>query len=866
MREGRRDSFGARLRQLREAAGLTQEQLAERAGLSANAIGALERGERRRPYQHTIQALAEALGLSAEEGAALAEAVPPLDRTPSPALERDPAASLPTPLTRLVGRERDAAAVIERLTESTARLVTLTGPGGVGKTRLALQVATEVGDDFPDGVAFVSLAPLADAALVIPAIASAVGIREAGGQDLVDALRGFLRRRRLLLVLDNVEHLLPAAPEVAALLAACPGLRVLATSRAPLHVRGEQEYPVQPLGLPDLSQVPTPEEAATSPAVQLFVERAREMVPGFALSRTNAAAVAAICRRLEGLPLALELAAAWVKLLSPTALLARLDRALPLLAGGARDLPDRQRTMELTIGWSYDLLTPPAQAMFRRLAVFAGGWTLAAAEALQPEPRMPADEVLGLLAGLVEQSLVVVEPGDAGRYRLLEPVRQYAGQRLDDHGETAATRQRHAEWCLALAEEAEATLGSAGADARWLDRLEADHDNLRGALTWLLESGAADTALRLAAALWPFWHYHSHLSEGRRWLREVLATAPDAPVATRARALLGAAFLANYQGDDCQADSLVSEALVLAGGLRDTTAVIPRHRVYLLALLARGIMAEDRGDYAEAVPPLAEANELARASGDRTWTAVTLLHLGIVAYGQGDADLATARLADALAGFRALPDFWGAANALDYLGLVAGERGDLQRAATLHAESLALFQTIGTRDGLAGGLANVAALMAKVGQHETAARLFGAAEGLAEQVGSLPKLPERAAHERALAAARAALDRSLFAVAYDAGRAQPVEQAIAEAMACSTQLAAAPAEAPPPTHPYPAGLSEREVEVLRLVAQGLTNPQVAERLFLSPRTIDAHLQRIFGKLDVPNRGAAIRYAVEHGLI
>ncbi|MDP9368665.1 MAG: helix-turn-helix domain-containing protein [Chloroflexota bacterium] len=604
------ETFGARLRGLREAAGLTQEQLAERAGLSANAIGALERGERRRPYPHTLQALADALGLPEEERTALAETVAITDRTTS---DLDPAASLPAPLTRLVGREQEVTALAERLTGSEARLITLTGPGGVGKTRLALQVAADLAAVLSHGVAFVSLAPLADPTLVLPTIAGAVDVREMAGRDLRDALRVSLRRRQMLLVLDNFEHDLPAAVEVAQLLAACPQLRVLVTSRVPLHLRGEQEIPVEPLGLPDLARVPSVEEVADAAAVQLFVERAREVSPAFDLTPLNAAAVAAICRRLDGLPLAIELAAAWIKVLPPVELLARLDRVLPLLAGRARDLPGRQRTMERTIAWSYDLLDPPAQTLFRRLAVFAGGFSLGAAEAIASEPTLTTEERLGLLGLLVEQSLVASEHSEEARYHLLEPVRQYARQLLEASGDVEAIQHAHAAWYLKLAEQAEATLGHVGADARWLDRLEAEHDNLRGALLWLLRGGDAAIALQLAAALWPFWHYHSHLSEGRRWLREALAAAPQAPASIRARALLGAAFLAHYQGDDCQANDLVNEGLTLARELGDT-----RETLSLLALLARGILAEDQGHYTEAVPPLEEAQAMARKSGDRT--------------------------------------------------------------------------------------------------------------------------------------------------------------------------------------------------------------------------------------------------------
>ena len=865
MHEEQSDTFGTRLRRLREAAGLTQEHLAERAGLSANAIGALERGERRRPYPHTLLALADALGLSPTERTALADTVALADRAAA-SLPPDPAAALPTPPTRLVGRDREVAALVARLSGSGPRLLTLTGPGGVGKTRLALAVAAEAAAGFPDGVAVVSLAPLTDPALVLPTLAGSLGLREAGGRDLRDALRAYLAPRQLLLVLDNFEHLLAAAVDLAAVIAAGPQLRVLVTSRAPLHLRGEQEVPVEPLGVPELVRVPSVAEVAEAAAVRLFVERAREVAPSFTLTPVNAAAVAAICRRLDGLPLAIELAAAWVKVLTPVELLARLDQALPLLAGGSRDLPGRQRTMRDAIAWSYDLLDPAAQVLFRRLAVFAGGFSLEAAEVVGSDPGRTNEEALDLIRLLVEQSLVVRESGQEARYRLLEPVRQYAQHLLEVSGEAEAIRQAHAAWSLRLAEEAEATLGRFGADAQWLNRLEDEHDNLRVALGWLLQSGNGTTALQLATALWPFWHFHSHLSEGRRWLQAAIAAAPQAPATTQARALLGAAFLAHYQGDDGPASDLVDKAHALAQAIDDTPETLPRRRVHLLSLLARGIIAEDQGNYATGEAALQEAYRLACTSGDQTWAAVTLFHLGIVAYGQGHADAAVARLEEALASFRILPDLWGAAGALGYLGLVAMERRDQRRAAALHAESLALFREIGSQDGMASSLANVATLLALSGHHETAARLFGAAAALAEEVMGLPKLPERAAHDHGLDIARAALAPKAFAAAYAAGRKLPAARAVDEAITRATDLAAEPVVTPTAAPARPAGLSEREMEVLHLVAQGLTNPQIAERLYLSPRTVESHVQHICTKLNVPNRAAAIRVAVQNGLI
>lgn len=376
-------SFGERLRRLREAAGLTQEELAERAGLTRDAIGALERGLRRRPYPRTVRTLSAVLGLSDEECEAFQASVPRRG-APSPASRVISPASLPARPTPLIGRESEAAE-LRRLLTGGARLLTLTGPGGIGKTRLALEVVSGAARDFPDGVVFIDLAALNDPVSVIPAIARGLGVREVSGHPLLTTLGSYLGDRQLLLLLDNFEHLLDAAPEVAELLDACPGLKCLVTSRAPLRLRGEREYPVQPLTLPDLTHVPSVDEVADVASVQLFLQRARDVLPSFALTRANAPAVAAICQRLDGLPLAIELAASRIKLLPPTALLAWLDRALPVLVGGARDLPERQRTIAGAIGWSHDLLDAAARALFRSLSVFAGGWTLEAAEALLRE-------------------------------------------------------------------------------------------------------------------------------------------------------------------------------------------------------------------------------------------------------------------------------------------------------------------------------------------------------------------------------------------------------------------------------------------------------------------------------------------------
>ncbi len=566
------EPFGDVLRRYREAAGYSQEELAERAELTTNAISALERGFRRRPYPATVRRLAAALGLSDAERAELMAArsggIPAPHSPPAavaavstePAIPPEP--GLPEYMEPLIGREREMEVLLHLLGMPEVRLLTLTGPGGVGKTRLGSEVVRQALDLFPDGAIFVPLASLKDPALVLPAVAQVLGLRESGGRTPREVLRGYLQDRQMLLVLDNFEHVLGASPEVGEVLLACGRLKVVATSRAPLRLQGEQEYPVPPLAVPDLSRVPSLGDVERASSVALFVRRARQASPSFGLTPANALSIAAICRRLDGLPLAIELAAARVKLLPPPELLQRLDRSLPLLTGGARDLPERQRTMRDAIAWSYELLDEGEQALFRRLSVFAGEWTMDAAEAVGAGGDVDPEQVLDLLGRLVDQSLVVAEPSSDGspRYRMLEPVRQYASELLGESREATEVRQRHAEFFLSLAEGAEPEVGRIEQAAQ-LDILEAEHANLRAALHWLECLGDETAALRMTASLGWFWLRCGHWSGGRTSLirtlgrdtgrvREgVVPPVADAHAVPRARALYYAAELACAQGD-----------------------------------------------------------------------------------------------------------------------------------------------------------------------------------------------------------------------------------------------------------------------------------------------------------------------------
>ena len=767
--------FGARLRQVREAAGLTQEDLAARAGLSAKGISDLERGARRRPHPHTVRALADALELSEDQRAALVAAVPKRGDTTPADRATGSGSILPVPPTPLVGRERNLKEVVRFLRRREVRLLTLTGTGGVGKTRLALEAARDAGEFFMDGVAFIALAPLNNAELVVSSVVRSFGLRETTGQSPREALLAYLRAKQLLLTLDNFEHLLEAASEVSWLIETCPNLTVLVTSRAPLHVQGEQEYLVPPLALPASTRSPTVEEVVGSPSGRLFMERARAASPAFGLDEANAAAVASICWRLAGLPLALELAAAKVRFLDPAMLLSRLDRTLS--AGWSRGLPERQRTVRATLDWSHDLLSEAEKALFRCLSVFAGGFTLEAAEAVGAAGReVNAEDVLGLLERLVEQSLVEAEvAGKEPRYRMLEPVRQYALQKLEESGEARTIGRGHASYFLALAERAYPELMGAR-QVDWLERLDLENDNLMAAVSWALDAGETETAARLGWALWLFWMIRGYQHEGRRWMEAVLER--ELSPALRARALVAVASLAYGYGDYEWCERYSEEGLKLSQQVGDKIGVA-------WARFGLGVVALSRTDHEEATPRLQEALRSFRQADEDFGVARATICLGMVALMRGDMGRAKGAFEEALMVARRIGDRTGACITLYNLAQVALSRGDHDRAGSLFEEGLILSEQVADRANVAYCVEGLATVAEAQGKAERSARLLGAAEGLLEVLGAPVYTyykPDPSLYERTKASARSRLGEEVFEEAWAGGRAMTFERAVGYAV------------------------------------------------------------------------------------
>jgi non-specific serine/threonine protein kinase len=666
--------------------------------------------------------------------------------------------------------------------------VTLTGSGGIGKTRLALQVAAELIEAFAHGVWLVRLSRLVDPGLVLPTIAQTLGLKETGNQSFAETLRAYLAEKHLLLVLDNFEQVVGAALDVVGLLEASPGLSVLVTSRAPLHLRGEHEYPLPPLPLPAPGQRTPPEHLSQYAAVALFLERAREARPDFAVTAANAPAIAEICARLDGLPLAIELAAVRVKVLPPEALLARLSRSLQVLTGGARDADARQQTMRATIAWSEALLAPEEQMLFRRLAIFVGGCTLESAEAICAMTKGAAPLDLDLLEGLstlVDHNLVQQreEQGEP-RFGMLQVIREYAHERLEASGEAEVLRRAHTHSFLSLAEQARQKEPGPEALA-WRERLEREHDNLRAALGWTRDRSEAELGLRLAVALTSFWRRRGYVREGRAWLDGLLAVAAGEAEAAgtgagleviRAKASLNAGMFALNMGAYAMAQNQLEQARTLA--LAAGNAEVARK-----ALTNLGRIATDQGDLERAAALYAESLALARELGDQWGSAIVLGNLGHIALLQGDLEQAAAYLTNGLALERQVGDRNDMAVIRTNLGRVARKRGDVAQSEGLLREALAVAWELRDPGQCVLGLEALAETAGAARQGERAARLLGAAAALRETLGVPQPRSQQAEVEQAVVAARAALGEEAWAAAFASGRTLSLEQAIAEALA-----------------------------------------------------------------------------------
>jgi predicted ATPase/transcriptional regulator with XRE-family HTH domain len=801
-------TFRALLRQLRKAARLTQAELAERAGLSVRGLNDLERGARLTPRRETLALLGDALGLAGEERAAFMTVARRGSTSPavSPPLNSldSHAHNLPVQPSPILGRKREIEEVCRLLRRDNVRLVTLTGPGGIGKTRLGLQVAAEVLETFPDGVWSVRLARLTDPELVLPTIAQTLDLRDSGGRPLAEVAQGYLRDKHLLLVLDNFEQVAPAASRVSELLMGCPGVKVLVTSRVALHLRGEHEYAVRPLALPDPQHLSASERLSQYAAAALFIERAQAAQADFHVTSAIAPVVAEICARLDGLPLAIELAARRVKLLPPPALLRRLERRLPLLVGGPRDVDERQQTMRNTLAWSYDLLAPQEQRLFHRLAVFVGGCTLEAAEAVCVAPDGAEPLALDLLDGLgrlVDQSLVWQraedEEGGEPRFGMLQVIREFALEQLEASEEAEALRRAHAQSGLTLAAGSPVGMRAAS-DARWLARLEQEHDNMRAALGWALDRGEARLGLRLGVGFAPFWWARGYYGEGQRWLTHLLTGGPSSTdslepgtaaggpdpdaVSTvlRAWALWWVAKLAWNQADTEPARAWAIECLDAARASSD-----PAITALALALAGYAELALPPKDTRRGEALLAEAVALAHRSGDPE-VLVRVLGDKFNALVEPMQELDRARApAEELLGAARQVDALTRLNVEAHVSATLAEVAQCQEdvpAARAYAEAaLRHIRQHGFVLWAAHCFQVLAWVADRLGEGRRAARLLGASATEAERHGIIG-YTAYLEHEAAQASTRAVLGENAWAAAYAAGRALSQEEAIAEAL------------------------------------------------------------------------------------
>lgn len=742
----------------------------------------------------------------------------------------------------LIGRKLDLEMSQELIRRGNVRLVTITGPPGVGKTRFAMELASSVASEFDDGAVFVDLAPIRDAGLVLDAIAEALGVVDHPDRPALQRLQSHLGDRNILLLLDNFEHVIASATEVADVVAACPDVKVLVTSRQPLHVRWEHRYNLLPLALPDPTTRSDQSTLVRSPAVILFIERARVAEMRFAVNEDNVSTVVGICRRLDGLPLAIELAAAWVGVLGLDAILSRLSDPQSLPPGGPRDVPERQRTLLDAIAWSYDLLNDTERSVFRLLGVFAGEIPLEAIEAVHEGLRV---DVLTPVAALVDKNLLVRIGDGETHFRMLETIHKFAEERLELTGEADAARRRHAAWFLGLAQRAERFIWSEY-QAAWFERLERAHDNIRIALNWCLSGGDEETGVLLAAAMTRFWFARGYIREGGRWGQ--IAATKQVSARGRALALSNLAFFLSRQGERDQAVRLAEHAVALARSVGEPS---------LLAwiLLNLGLAIDAVQDFERSERVYSEMLDMAHQASDEALAVRALGGIGRALRFRGDSARARTVLEEALSMARPRHDKWLTSVATGNLGLALAAEEPAQ-ALMLLEESLSLSYEIGHRWLTAHGLENLASLLVSSGRTEVAAKLLGACESLRDAFGYARSSSAQMKVNDAGAAARERLGPAAFEAAWRQGRGMTADEAVALALGRS-----APAQEGPIKRP--GGLTGREVQIVLQVAHGLTNRQIAGRLGISKRTVEAHVQNILNKLGMERRAQVAAWASVH---